>query len=74
MFALGAFFGPSVSGFLYDSIGFRKAVLFIIALHIIVGIVVLITIIFEKKPNLYKELDATEPLLRNNEKFFVDKS
>lgn len=69
MFALGAFVGPSVSGFLYDTIGFRKAVLFIITLHIIVSIVVVFTLFFERKPNPYKELDATEPLLR-----FADKS
>lgn len=73
-FALGAFVGPSVSGMLYDSIGFRKAVLFIIVLHIIVGSIVLITFILEKKPQLYKELDASEPLLRDHERLFRDKS
>lgn len=69
-FALGAFIGPSVSGYLYDSIGFREAVLFIIILHAIVGIIVLITIFFERNPQPYKELNANEPLLRNHEKFF----
>lgn len=29
-FALGAFIGPSVSGFLYDHVGFRNAVIFVI--------------------------------------------
>ena len=29
-FALGAFIGPSVSGALYDSIGFRRATFFIV--------------------------------------------
>lgn len=29
-FALGAFIGPSASGALYDSIGFRKSTIFII--------------------------------------------
>ncbi|XP_031635740.1 MFS-type transporter SLC18B1-like [Contarinia nasturtii] len=64
-FAFGAFFGPSVSGLLYDSIGFRKAVLFIILLHAIVGFIVLMTLLFERKPQPYKELTDTEPLLRN---------
>lgn len=30
-FALGAFIGPSVSGALYDSIGFREATIFVIS-------------------------------------------
>lgn len=72
-FALGAFFGPSISGMLYDSIGFRKAVLFIIVLHITVGLIVLITFILETKPQPYKELDASEPLLRNHERIFREK-
>lgn len=73
-FALGAFFGPSISGMLYDSIGFRKAVLFIIVLHIIVGSIVLIAFILETKPQPYKELDASEPLLRNHERIYREKS
>lgn len=73
-FAFGAFFGPSVSGFLYDSIGFRKAVIFIITLHVIVAFVVLITIMFERKPQPYKELSATEPLLRSHDSMFFDKT
>lgn len=32
-FALGAFVGPSVSGALFDSIGFRNSTLFVIGLH-----------------------------------------
>lgn len=73
-FAFGAFFGPSVSGFLYDSIGFRKAVIFIIALHLIVAFVILMTILFERKPQPYKELGPTEPLLRNHESVLFDKT
>lgn len=30
-FALGAFIGPSVSGALYDSIGFRESTIFVIS-------------------------------------------
>lgn len=33
-FALGAFIGPSVSGALYDSIGFRGASLFIVGKYV----------------------------------------
>lgn len=73
-FALGAFFGPSISGMLYDSVGFRKAVIFVIVLHLIVGSIVLITLILEKKPQPYKELDASEPLLRDHERLFREKS
>lgn len=73
-FALGAFFGPSISGMLYDKVGFRKAVLFIIVLHLLVATIVLITFILEKKPQPYKELDASEPLLRNHERIFREKS
>lgn len=72
--ALGAFIGPSISGYLYDTVGFRKAVLFIILLHIIVATIVLITFILEKKPQPYKELDASEPLLRDHERLFREKS
>lgn len=73
-FALGAFFGPSISGMLYDSVGFRKAVIFIIVLHLLVASIVFITFIFEKEPHPYKELDATEPLLRDHERFYREKS
>ncbi|KAL1140892.1 hypothetical protein AAG570_000820 [Ranatra chinensis] len=34
-FALGAFIGPSVAGFLYDSVGFRYGTLFVIGVHLI---------------------------------------
>ncbi|XP_063991731.1 MFS-type transporter SLC18B1-like [Diachasmimorpha longicaudata] len=37
-FALGAFIGPSVAGILLDNIGFRQASMFIIVLHLLVGI------------------------------------
>lgn len=73
-FAFGAFLGPSVSGLLYDSIGFRKAVIFIITLHLVVAFIVLITIIFERNPRPYKELGPAEPLLRNHESVLFDRS
>lgn len=73
-FAFGAFLGPSVSGLLYDSIGFRKAVIFIIILHLVVAFIVLITIIFERNPQPYKELGQAEPLLRNHESVLFDRA
>ncbi|KAJ0181380.1 hypothetical protein K1T71_003465 [Dendrolimus kikuchii] len=41
-FALGAFIGPTVSGFLLDSIGFRNSTLFVFILHIILMVLVLL--------------------------------
>ncbi|XP_053972738.1 MFS-type transporter SLC18B1-like [Hylaeus volcanicus] len=38
-FALGAFIGPSVAGILLDNIGFRNASMFIVMLHLLVGVV-----------------------------------
>lgn len=73
-FALGAFIGPSVSGLLYDSVGFRKAVLFVIILQAVVGFIVVIMIFLERKPQPYKELSVTEPLLRRHDTFYNDKS
>lgn len=73
-FALGAFVGPSVSGLLYDSIGFRHAVIFIIVLHAIVALVGLITIMCERTPQPYKELNSNDSLLRSHDSlFFNDK-
>ncbi|CAH1105614.1 unnamed protein product [Psylliodes chrysocephalus] len=48
-FALGAFMGPSISGVLFDTIGFPNASLFIIVLHLLVGILTA-TYIFVAKP------------------------
>lgn len=38
-FALGAFIGPSVAGVLLDNIGFRHASMFIVILHLLVGLI-----------------------------------
>ncbi|XP_055696245.1 MFS-type transporter SLC18B1-like isoform X1 [Lutzomyia longipalpis] len=65
-FALGAFIGPSVSGFLYDHVGFRNAVIFIIGVHSLVGLILLTFICSKSSNNNYKELDATEPLLKDS--------
>lgn len=54
-FALGAFIGPSVSGILYDSIGFANSSYFVIGVHLLVGLMVTLFIVREKlclkKPN-----------------------
>lgn len=65
-FALGAFIGPSASGALYDSVGFRSATLFIIGLHALVGLILFMFLFCEKRPKVYKELSQTESLLKNN--------
>jgi MFS family permease len=48
-FAFGAFLGPSISGALYDTVGFRAATIFIIVLHVVMSAVLVIYLIFEKK-------------------------
>lgn len=58
-FALGAFIGPSVAGFLYDRWDFPKATLFIVALSAIVGEVVLIFICCSKPQTMYKEIPSS---------------
>ncbi|XP_055384964.1 MFS-type transporter SLC18B1-like isoform X2 [Condylostylus longicornis] len=56
-FALGAFIGPSVSGVLYDTVGFRKAVIFIIGLNVLVGLTISIFLCFNRRKNRqYKKL------------------
>lgn len=71
-FAFGAFIGPSVSGLLYDAFGFRDSVIFIISLHIIVACIVLVTICVQRTPQPYKELGASEPLLRSRDSMFYN--
>ncbi|XP_026323655.1 MFS-type transporter SLC18B1-like isoform X2 [Hyposmocoma kahamanoa] len=41
-FALGAFIGPTISGLLFDSIGFRSSTLFICILHLCVMFIVIL--------------------------------
>ncbi|PZC87305.1 hypothetical protein B5X24_HaOG201541 [Helicoverpa armigera] len=40
-FALGAFIGPTVSGLLFDSIGFRNSTLFVFILHVVTMVMML---------------------------------
>ncbi|CAH0558248.1 unnamed protein product, partial [Brassicogethes aeneus] len=55
-FALGAFIGPSVSGVLYDVIGFSNASMFVVVIHLIVGFIILMYLIFSKSHIAYVEI------------------
>ncbi|KRT86297.1 membrane transporter [Oryctes borbonicus] len=55
-FALGAFIGPSVSGILFDSVGFRNATMFIFGIHLLVGLLVTVFLIFSRKTEGYVEM------------------
>ncbi|XP_076238345.1 MFS-type transporter SLC18B1 [Calliopsis andreniformis] len=62
-FALGAFIGPSVAGILLDQIGFRNATMFIVLLHLLVGVVAAVFLSSctrRRKP--FTEVGATEDL------------
>lgn len=67
IFAFGAFVGPSMSGLLYDAIGFRSSVYFIIVWHAIVAaIFILFLCCSSKRPNLYKELASNENIVKKS--------
>lgn len=67
VFAFGAFVGPSVSGFLYDAIGFRKSVLFIIILHSITAVIfIFFTCSTSNRKKAYKEIPATEDIMKKS--------
>lgn len=72
-FALGAFIGPSVSGFLFDAIGFRRACIFIVGLLVIVAIILFVFLMFEKSPTPYKEIDGNESLIKSTDKLFMNR-
>ncbi|XP_035897181.1 MFS-type transporter SLC18B1-like [Anopheles stephensi] len=63
-FAFGAFVGPSVSGFLFDAIGFRASTVFIIGLQLVVGIITILFLCFERTPAPYKEISSAESLIK----------
>lgn len=72
-FALGAFIGPFISGLLYDYVGFRKGVIFIISTQLVVAIITAIFMCHQRKMSpskLYKEIDAQEPLIPNHKHTF----
>ncbi|XP_038209175.1 MFS-type transporter SLC18B1-like [Zerene cesonia] len=61
-FALGAFIGPTVSGLLFDSIGFRSSTTFIVILHICVMFVVLIFLWTCDRPKMEVSVSAGDLL------------
>lgn len=64
VFAFGAFVGPSVSGALYDAIGFQKSVYFIIVWHTVAVIVfILFLCCTGKERNMYKEIAPSENIV-----------
>lgn len=69
-FALGAFIGPSVSGALYDSIGFRQSTMFVIGVHLVVALIIALFMICDRTPNSYKQLPDSETLLRSRDPLF----
>lgn len=74
-FALGAFVGPTVSGALYDSIGFAKSTIFIIIMHTVAALVVILYFIFEKPTshNSYKELQPNESIISAHDGTYYSK-
>lgn len=75
IFAFGAFVGPSISGALYDAIGFRKSVYFIIVWHAIVAVVFILFLCFStKQPKLYKELAPNENIVKTKEEVIRNNS
>ncbi|XP_065163951.1 MFS-type transporter SLC18B1-like [Atheta coriaria] len=55
-FALGAFIGPSVSGILYDSIGFRPSSMFVVGVHLVVGFIVGLFLMCTRRSAQYVEM------------------
>ncbi|CAB3360915.1 Hypothetical predicted protein [Cloeon dipterum] len=56
-FALGAFIGPSIAGFLFDNVGFRNSTTFVIAFQVIVAIAVTVFLVCGRgRRNAYKEV------------------
>ncbi|XP_033212868.1 MFS-type transporter SLC18B1-like isoform X2 [Belonocnema kinseyi] len=62
-FALGAFIGPSVAGILLDNIGFRYASMFIVILHLLVGLIAAIFLsCCSLGPKPYEEVETASVL------------
>uniref|UniRef100_A0A8D8VZN9 MFS-type transporter SLC18B1 n=1 Tax=Cacopsylla melanoneura TaxID=428564 RepID=A0A8D8VZN9_9HEMI len=62
-FALGAFVGPSVAGFLFDTVGFQYGTLFPIVCHMLL-FVVLVIFVYKKSPRkMYTKLSEDTHLL-----------
>jgi MFS family permease len=67
VFAFGAFIGPSVSGALYDAIGFRQSVYFIIIWHAITALV-FVCFLFSssRRKKVYKEIPSHEDIMKKS--------
>jgi MFS family permease len=65
VFAFGAFVGPSISGFLFDIMGFRKSILFIISIHAVVAVIFILYTMCSNsmQKTTYKELSNDERLI-----------
>lgn len=75
IFAFGAFVGPSVSGALYDAIGFRQSVYFIIVWHVIVsGVFIFFLCCSERRPKMYKEISPNESIVKKSRDDIMIKS
>ncbi|XP_023017109.1 MFS-type transporter SLC18B1 [Leptinotarsa decemlineata] len=61
-FALGAFIGPSISGILFDFIGFRNSTMFVVVLHLFVGVLVTIFLCLAKTRSAYVEIKDEKDL------------
>lgn len=59
-FALGAFIGPSISGILYDNIGFRNSSMFVFAIHLLVGVTVTIFLVCGRRKMPYVEIEEVK--------------
>lgn len=57
-FAFGAFLGPSVSGVLYDTIGFRNSTVFVICISAILGITAIVFMCLTKPHTMYTEIKS----------------
>ncbi|KAJ8956809.1 hypothetical protein NQ318_014223 [Aromia moschata] len=65
-FALGAFIGPSISGILYDTIGFSNASMFIVITHLLVGIVVSLFLCLTRSQSEYICKDEDKTILNDD--------
>lgn len=62
-FALGAFVGPSVAGFLYDQVGFQYGSLFVIFCHLLLFVTLICFVYLKPKRKLYVQLSEETQLL-----------
>lgn len=70
-FALGAFVGPSVAGFLYDRVGFQYGSLFVIVCHLLL-FVVLMCFVYRKPPRKFYVHLSEETQLLSQQRYTND--